>query len=93
MFTNFLLCCCHACRCSKNVVIVDFNWLIVLSVFIVSLVASLVAVLYYRYRQKELEIFVNYRKNNDNNTDSANLQKKMCIFAKFCKCVKSSQNK
>ena len=93
MFTNFLLCCNHSCcNLFKNIV-TDFNGAIVLSVFIVSLVASLVAVLYYRYRQKELETFANYRKNNDNNTDSANQQKKMCIFAKFCKCVKSSQNK
>ena len=77
MFTNFLLCCCHACRCSKNVVIVDFNWLIVLSVFIVFLFAfaSLVVFWYYEYRKEELNTFTNYRKNNDNNTDSANLQK------------------
>ena len=76
MFTNFLLCCCHACRCSKNVV-VDYRWTIVLCVVIVFLFAfaSLVVFWYYEYRKEELNTFTNYRKNNDNNTDSANLQK------------------
>lgn len=64
MFTNFLLCCCHARCCCKNIVIANFNWAIVLSVLIVILFAfaSLVVFLYYKYREAELNAYTTYRK-------------------------------
>lgn len=60
MFTNFLLCCCHAYCCFKDI-ITNFNGAIVVSIGIVSLFAFFAVLLYYFYRKEELNAYTKYR--------------------------------